>query len=165
MPSSTGGHSVDAREHAIPVEVDLREREGVSTDGFDIERFAKLRRKVLEVVADDRGCTDVNSQRKDVAVLLVDWHRIDQRVGYVHQRLGQRTIQVADSTLDCGGIEVRSRVQIARDLVEDLRGPVRTEQAASGHCRHQVGHIDPVEDVRVEDDDVAGQRIGRSYSS
>lgn len=53
-------------------------------------------------------------------------------------------------------IEVWAQREVAADLVEDPGRPVRPEQPTGGHRGQEVGYLDPVEDVGVEDDDVTG---------
>lgn len=65
-------------------------------------------------------------------------------------------VRVQHTNQDSRRIQVPALEEVALDLLEDLRRPVRPEQAAGGHRGEQVGDLDAVQDVGVEHDDVAG---------
>ena len=62
-------------------------------------------------------------------------------------------LEMADPTPDRLGIQIDAPLEVADDLVEDVRRPVRPEQASGRHRREKVGDFDPVQHVGVEHDD------------
>jgi hypothetical protein len=60
--------------------------------------------------------------------------------------------------IDRCAVEVDSQREVPGHLLEDLGRPLRPVLSLGGHGEQQVGDLDAVEQVGVEDDDEGGHR-------
>lgn len=153
-PASPGRHGVDRTDDGGRVVLDVFQDERIDADGVDVEPFEGLRGEVAKVLGDDPRGFDVEGQGEHVPVLLVHRHGVDQRRGWLVERGWQSAVHVPDPPVDRVRVEVVAQLEVAVDLVEDLRRSMRAIEVPGGHREDEVGDLDPVQHARVEDDDL-----------
>lgn len=77
----------------------------------------------------------------------------------------ERSVEVDDPAIDRVRVEVGPASEVANDFVDDLGGPVRSEETPGRHGGQEVGDLDPVQHVGVEHDDEPCHLRRRLYAS
>jgi hypothetical protein len=81
--------------------------------------------------------------------------------GGIGERVGQCPVHLRDPVVDRRGRQVRANRKVAAHFVEDLARPMHADSSHGGQRQKDIGVLDRVQDVRVEDRNPSWHARGR----